>query len=215
MRFFRLLLIFSALCLPRVVLAGDAVPDAAQIDGEVAKKADWLKEARQCPASLLPKRVSTDYLTGDACKLNLGLCFMKCEAGDAASCYWLAYDTQQAGGSAETSDALFQRACKLGVVSGCTNRAAAMSAKAPQDMDVQHCAVQTYKKTCAHDEPWGCTMYALHLSRGIGVKADPDLALRMLARSCRYGKEDPACSNAMTLKQEILRNTQQKGGAKK
>lgn len=215
MRFFRLMLVLFALCLPRVVFAGDAVPDAAQIDAAVEQKADWVKEAQQCPAALLPKRVSTDYLMGDTCKLNLGLCFMKCESGNASACYWLGYDVQQAGGNADTANILFQRACKLGVVSGCTNRATVMSAGAPQDAAVQECAVRTYKKTCAHNEPWGCTLYALHLSRGIGVKADPDLALRMLARSCLYGKDDPACSNAMALKQEILRKKQQAAGAAK
>ncbi len=215
MRILRLMLIFSVLCVPGAAFAADAVPDAAQIDAEVGKKADWIKEAQQCPASLLPRRVSANYLMGDTCKLNLGLCFMKCESGDASSCYWLAYDVQQAGASAQTSDVLFQRACKLGAVSGCTNRAAAMSAKAPQDMAVQRCAVQTYRKACDHNEPWGCTWYGLHLSRGIGVKTNLDLALRMLERSCRYGKEDPACSNAMTLKQEILRQKEQGGGVKK
>ena len=214
MRFFRLMLLSFALLLPRVLFAGDAVPDAAQVEAAVAKKADWVKEAGQCPASLLPRQVSTAYLMGDTCKLNLALCFMKCEAGDAGACYWLGYDVQQAGGSSVTADVLFQRACKLGVASGCTNRAAAMSAQAPQDMAVQRCAVRTYSKTCAHNEPWGCTMYALHLSRGLGVKADPDLALRMLARSCQYGKDDPACSNAMALKQEILEKRQAAGAAK-
>jgi hypothetical protein len=215
MRIFPLMLISFALCLPRILLAGDALPAVAQIDAEVGKKADWVKEAGQCPASLLPRRVSTDYMMGDNCQLNLGLCFMKCEAGDAGSCYWLAYHVQQEGGAAQTSNVLFQRACKLGVVSGCTNRAAAMSAGAPQDIGVQRCAVQTYRKTCAHNEPWGCTLYALHLSRGIGVKVDLDRALRMLDRSCQYGKDDPACSNAMTLKQEILRKKQQADGAKR
>ncbi len=212
MRYFLFLaaLLLSPL-VPGLALAEGAPPAIAQVDAEIGKKAQWRKEAEMCPASLLPRRVSTAYLSGDSCQLNPGLCLLKCEAGNGGSCYWLAYAVQQGGGEAATSEALFQRACKLGVVSGCTNRAAAMSARAPQDGSVQRCAVETFKKTCAHDEPWGCTMYALHLTRGIGVRPDLDLALKVLDRSCRYGKEDPACTNGMTLRQEILRKKRAAG----
>jgi TPR repeat protein len=211
MRYFLLLAALLSLLVSGLALAEGAPPAIAQVDAEIGKKAQWRKEADMCPAALLPRRVSTDYLSGDSCQLNPGLCLLKCEAGNGGSCYWLAYAVQQGGGEAATAEALFQRACKLGVVSGCTNRAAAMSAGAPQDASVQHCAVETFKKTCAHNEPWGCTMYALHLTRGIGVKTNLDLALKVLGRSCRYGKEDPACANAMTLRQEILRKKQAAG----
>ncbi len=200
-------LLLTSLLLPRIALAVSPTPAIAQIDAEVAKEKRWLKDAERCPDTLIPKRQTSDYLIGDSCKITPGICLMKCKAGKGGSCYWLAYAVQQGGGKTQTSEALFQRACELGVASGCTNHAAGISAAAPNDNAVQRCAVRTYKKTCALDEPWGCTMYALHLARGIGVKADPDAALRVLNQKtpCKYGNDDPACRNAKALKAQLLR----------
>lgn len=214
MRYFRLVPVFLMLFMPHVLLAGDAVPAVQQIDAAVAKKAQWLKDAGRCPAALMPRRLSLDYLRQGKCDGNLAVCFLKCETGDGGSCYWLAYAVQQGGGQEQTSEALFQRSCKLGVASGCTNRAAGLSFAARQDMAAQRCAVRTYEKTCAADEPWGCTMYALHLTRGIGVKVDLDRALHALEKSCKYGKEDPACSNGTALRQEILQKQPHDGAGK-
>lgn len=206
MRLLLFLLALSALFLPSVALAAQPTPAIAQIDAAVAREKGWLKDARRCPASLIPRRQTGEYLMGDNCKITPGMCLMKCKSGKGSSCYWLAYAVQQGGGKMQTAQALFQRACKLGVVSGCTNRAAVMASQAPQDARVQRCAVRTFRKTCELDEPWGCTWYALHLTRGIGVKADPEAALKVLRKSCKYGKEDPACQNAMALKAQILRS---------
>ena len=73
----------------------------------------------------------------------------------------------------------------------------------PKDSQVQTCAAATFAKACSFDDPWGCTMYAFQLSRGIGVAQDRKLALRMLEKSCRYGSEDSACSAGLQLKGEI------------
>lgn len=207
MRLLFSLLAISALLAPQLAQAMNPTPAIAQIDAAVAKEKHWLRDAARCPVSLIPKRQTGEYLMGDSCTITPGICMMKCKAGKGGSCYWLAYAVQQGGGKPQTSEALFQRACKLGVVSGCTNRAAGMVAHKPSDESVLRCAVRTYKKTCALDEPWGCTWYALHLARGIGVKADPAAALRVLNSKtpCKYGKNDQACRNAMALKAQLLR----------
>ena len=74
----------------------------------------------------------------------------------------------------------------------------------PSDPSVQVCAAETFSKACALDDPWACTMYALHLSRGMGTKQDKNLALQMLAKSCKYGPEDEACTRGMALKKRLL-----------
>jgi hypothetical protein len=73
----------------------------------------------------------------------------------------------------------------------------------PDDSRVQACAATTFAKTCSFDDPWGCSMYALQLSRGIGVAQNRELALRVLEKACKYGTEDPACSSGVQLRREI------------
>jgi len=197
------LLLLSALLQPGAILAAEASPAMKRIDAQVAAQPDWLADARACPVSLLPERQSYIEVSSGDCKTGLAQCLAECKFGDARSCYWLAYGVQQGGGQEQTSEALFQRACRLGVVSGCTNRAAGMLTATPGAPAIQHCAARTFEKGCALDDPWACTMYALHLSRGMGVKADPALALRVLEKSCKYGADDPACRNAAALRKQI------------
>jgi len=78
-----------------------------------------------------------------------------------------------------------------------------MLADSPKDSQVQACAAATFAKACSFDDPWGCTMYAFHLGRGIGVAQDRELALKTLEKSCKYGAEDPACSTGLQLGEEI------------
>ena len=56
--------------------------------------------------------------------------------------------------------------------------------------------------------PWACTMYAFLLSRGIGLRQDKDLALKVLGKSCKYGANDEACIYGTRLKQELLHSVQ-------
>jgi hypothetical protein len=39
-------------------------------------------------------------------------------------------------------------------------------------------------------------MAGYHLARGIGVARDPTRAREVLAKSCKYGEEDQACTYA-------------------
>jgi TPR repeat protein len=88
-------------------------------------------------------------------------------------------------------------------MSGCTNRAAGLSEAKPNDMATQACAVDTYAKVCGFDDPWACTMYAFHLSRGIGVAPDPGKALQVLEKSCKYGPDDQACIYGERVRRDI------------
>ena len=208
---------FLALLLPGVGHASATQPDPAQsqrakIDLAVSKKADWLADARLCPATVMPRAIG-DW-GDDACKKGLAQCLAKCESGDANSCYSLAIAMQNGGKKTQTSEALHQRACKLGIASGCTNHAAGMYIEAPKDPAVLQCALHTYERTCAAGDPWGCTMYALHYTYGMGVKADYDVALRALAKSCRYGEEDDACRRARDIRKTIETARNESGASK-
>jgi TPR repeat protein len=162
----------------------------------------WLFPAESCPADVMAETEDKVVLLANACLPALEGCVSRCHLGEAPACYALALALQEQKIEAEIPEALFLRACKLGVRSGCTNRAAGM-----QDDEgkpgVLSCIVRTFRKTCNQGDPWGCTMLALFLSRGQGVKQDVDEALRVLKKSCTYGDDDPACRRAKELSRRL------------
>lgn len=176
--------------------------EVAAIAAEVLKQTDWLELAARCPAAVMPEQQAPDASRNNCAPGELKACMAHCTAGDGRACYWLAQDIQYKTKS-QAPDVLFQRSCKLGVASGCTNKAAGLSLDKPGDEGNQVCAAQTYAKACAFDDPWACTMYALHLGHGIGVQKDKALALKVLEKSCKYGPEDDACSSGMKLKRRL------------
>ena len=199
-------LIAAGLLLAAVLGAANAqqsAEEANDISRDVLNRESWLADSQKCPTELIAQNENRDYLMGNDCKPGkLASCLSRCSASDGGACYWLGYELQTHG-LPRASELLYQRSCKLGVVSGCTNRAAGMLDDSPKDSRVQACAAATFAKACSFDDPWGCTMYAFHLSRGIGVAQDRELALKMLGKSCKYGAEDPACSSGVQLRDEI------------
>ena len=112
--------------------------------------------------------------------------------------------TLQGTGETESirySEALFLKACSLGSVSACTNRAAGIQ-KIEGDKGLD-CALRTYEKACELEDPWACTMLGFHLADGKGVEKDLQGALQVIQKSCLYGDQDPACRNALILKKQI------------
>lgn len=197
-------------CLPLIGLAADSQV-LASIAARAEARADWVAQAALCPVGLIKPGPVRDYLNSNSCEGDFGACYSKCAGGDGASCYWLAYGLQQDKTAGNGVDILFQRACRLGVMSGCTNRAAAMLHARPTDPTVQRCAAQTFAQVCKFDEPWACTMYAMHLSRGLGVRKDARQALKALGSSCKYGTRDPACVQGLRLREELEAELKQDG----
>jgi hypothetical protein len=194
------------LALPGIAQAQEADVETRAVERQVLQKASWLAEARACPASAMPKPEILLGVAKNKCTSGKrALCLKKCSAGNASACYWLANELQDNKGSPLAVDALFQRSCKLGIMSGCTNRGARILNHGRNDPAAEKCAAQTFSIACASDDPWGCSMYGLLLSRGTGVPKNDDLALEVLGKSCKYGADDPACSGAMGLKATILK----------
>lgn len=193
-----------------LLLAGSAAAqapsaEALAVAGQVLDRQDWRALTQRCPASLMPEVQSFAYLNRNHCRTGqMQSCLAECAQSDAGACYWLAEALQEARVASPASEALFQRACQLGIVSGCTNRAAGLFNERQDDLEVQACAARTYDKACQADDPWACTMQAMHLSRGLGVKQDRQQALKVLQKSCKYGPEDPACTYGQKLKAAIL-----------
>lgn len=174
----------------------------------IAENTEWAADLQICPSKVMGRRKATDHLVANECKSgDLSGCLSKCTAGKPGACYWLAYELQQRSLPPRTYEVLYQRACKLGVMSGCTNRAAGILQEAGTSEEARSCAATTFEKVCAFDDPWACTMNALHLSRGIGVPQDIKRALKSLEKSCKYGPEDEACIYAGRIRRDIEANS--------
>lgn len=177
-----------------------AAADAAKVlENLEAAKPDWLPDLAKCPADVMPARETKSDYFKQRCAATLERCIGNCRAGNAGDCYAAALVLQEVRNN-PVSEALFLRACSLGIVSGCTNRAAGMD----KDNGVGNsCAVQTFEKGCERNDPWACTMIGFYLVRGIGVAKDPTRAKRLLAKSCRFGDADQACGYAKGILREI------------
>ncbi|MFN3302623.1 MAG: hypothetical protein ACK44A_02780 [Roseateles sp.] len=212
----RLTRLAAAFILSTAAMAQSPEPteaEVAAIAAEVVAHAHWLDHAARCPASVMPEQQAPDAGRDTCARGELKACLARCTAGDGGACYRLAQDIQHKTKS-QAPGVLFQRSCQLGVVSGCTNKAAGLSLEKPDDEGNRVCAAQTYAKACAFDDAWACTMYALHLGHGIGIQKDKALASQVLEKSCKHGPEDDACSSGMKLKSR-LQQPERKGALPK
>jgi TPR repeat protein len=126
-----------------------------------------------------------------------------CLRGDGNACYAAALRVQELGRTETDSEYLFLRACRLGIASGCTNRAAGIMKLEENRAGALECATQTFDAMCKLADPWACSMLALNLWKGLGTKRDLTRALQVLSGSCRDGEDDPACQAAVKLKRAI------------
>lgn len=168
------------------------------------KKPKWLYSEDICPFEVMPDFLSKVKNVSEGCLNNAEICLTECKKDDGLACYSLALWIQEEKGLLQDySERLFLRSCKLGVVSGCTNRAAAIINSQETDEKAIKCAVDTFEKTCEKDDPWGCTMFGFALYLGKGRPQDLDKAVKVLSKSCKNGVEDPACQSANQLIEEI------------
>ena len=203
----RAAILFAALvALSGTVHARQASVEASDIARQVLQHQPWVAETLACPAAAMPKPETLLGVTKNKCKPGKrGVCLKRCTAGNASACYWLATELQADNAADDAADTLYVRACKLGIMSGCTNRAAGLLHRGSNDSATEKCVAQTFSIACAAADPWACTMYATLLANGKGVLKNEDLALEALAKSCKYGPGDPACSHAVTLKATLLK----------
>jgi TPR repeat protein len=158
---------------------------------------DWLPKLDTCPADALPARDGPTDFSLDRCTSSVEQCLDRCRANDASDCYAAAIVLQRAK-DGPVPQALFLKACTLGLVSGCTNRAASMDSG-----DDISCSMRTYQLACDRRDPWACTMTGFHLARGVGVAKHIERARKALAGACRFGDGDDACLAAKQLLKDI------------
>jgi hypothetical protein len=159
----------------------------------------WLLPTDACPADVVSAVEVPMAPFEGMCEPALESCMRRCEAQDAVACYAAALHIQHSHARPQLSEALFLRACQLGISSGCTNRAAGILKLEPGRAGGDVCAARTFEISCNRHDPWGCTMYGLLLSIGKGVRQDVDQALAVLPGGCSAGPDDAACVAAQDL----------------
>jgi hypothetical protein len=189
-------LVLASIDFQRPAAASDAVKSV--LERMEAVLPEWLPELGKCPADVMPAREIKPNYFKERCATTLEQCLGNCRAGDANECYAAALVLQEVR-NGPVSEALFLRACALGIVSGCTNRAAGLDNSGPGDP----CSIRTFERACDRNDPWACTMIGFHLVRGIGVAKDSQRAKQVLAKSCQIRETDPACGYAQGLLREI------------
>ena len=159
-----------------------------------------------CPAQYLGEESTRAVFNNhyDVCSKRKLYCLSKCEKGSANHCAGLAFAMQSENAPKIYFERLYALGCKLGSISSCTNRAAGIMRYEKSRLS---CSVETFRLTCSDRDAWGCTMYGLLLSRGIGVEKDVELALKVLKTGCINGPEDEACKYAKSLMGEILNSS--------
>ncbi|MDQ3062676.1 MAG: sel1 repeat family protein [Acidobacteriota bacterium] len=171
------------------------------------KKPEWLFTGDDCPADIMPEIEKKIEYQAEGCAGDPDKCLEKCQADDANACYALSslLDEQREKEAADTQ-ALYLRACKLGISSGCTNNAAGKLNAAPDDEKTAKCAADTFEKTCSHDDSWGCTMYGTAWALGSGRPRNIDEAQKYLQKACiKFGDPSPACQSARKT-EELIKN---------
>lgn len=158
-------------------------------------KPKWLFEDFVCPLEIFPAvETKLNYSLAN-CAENPEDCLNECKNKDGNNCYALALLVQDKKGiDQDYSEALFLRSCQLGIISGCTNRAARIF-----DSNVEKdviCAAKTFEKTCDKNDPWGCTMFGVALALGAGIEENIERALQVFPKACQYREDHESCKAA-------------------
>lgn len=165
-------------------------------------KPEWLFGNMACPSEVMPANAGKPKYMSEGCKDNPGRCLERCQAEDPSACYALALLTEEYAEPANQGpQALYLRSCRLGIASGCTNRAANIAEMKPDDPHAQKCATDTFQKTCDQNDSWGCSMLGFALYQGIGRPKNIVEAEKALRKACETStdKSGPACKNATEL----------------
>jgi hypothetical protein len=175
----------------------DSVARAGALRAIVDRPA-WLLAPAGCIADALPSAFHDLAFGMRSCAGGrLEDCLSECEGGSAASCYEIGLEMQETHQAESLSGPFYERACRLGGASGCTNAAAAPS------LEKTACAGRTFQAVCDRDgDPWACAMFAMGL---MNAKGKPDVARARAAftKSCARGLDDPACVAATRLSEKL------------
>lgn len=190
-----LLLLFAA-CTPA------QEPDLNQTAETLSRDAPkWLYGPAEnaCPADVMTDHVVPVRYLSEVCVEAPKRCVEGCKNGNGNDCFAMALAVEPMRGQTRLADRLFYRACSLGVVSACSNRASSMAT------EESACQVRTYEKACNRSEPWACLTLGMYLARGMGVERDLPRARRLITESCELVDDEEWCAYGLDMLMEIDR----------
>lgn len=183
------------------LFAGGAHAQSLQeMDADVKRfDLSWLDPIESCPSDLIDrssKEISPDY---ESCEQGLSECVEQCRRGDEEKCFSAAATHELLENDAR-AHALYARACKLGVDSGCTNFAARLRYREQGD---ELCISNTFLKMCNRNEAWGCAMSSVVVWQGEGLEIDAAQATAYVNKTCEIDPDSDACDLAKEIQIEI------------
>ncbi len=198
---------FRVILIPLLLLFAGCTPAQEPADLDQTAKTltrdapKWLYGPAEnaCPADVMPDHVSTVRYLGEVCTEAPAKCVQGCQKGNGNDCFAMALAVEPIRGHTQLADRLFYRACSLGVVSACSNRASSMAA------EESACQVRTYEKACNRSEPWACLTLGMYLARGMGVERDLPRARRLITESCDLVDDEEWCAYGLDMLMEIDR----------
>ncbi len=152
-----------------------------------------------CPADVMTDRPAPIRYLGEVCIEDSRKCVEGCKAGVGNDCFAMALAVEPIRGYTRLADRLFYRACSLGVVSACSNRASSMAT------EESACQVRTYEKACNRSDAWACLTLGMYLARGMGVPRDLPRARRLITESCELVDDEEWCNYGLDMLMEIDR----------
>jgi hypothetical protein len=168
----------------------------------------------QCPAEMATSNNVGFESFSETCAQEPIGCIELCNRGNANACFGVGLLLQKDDDRSRGYDeALFAKACALGMPLGCTNRAAGMLSAVDDDGrsafgDVEatyDCTFRTFEMTCAADDAWGCMMLSMSLATGRGSPVDRQSAKAKLDRTCELLPGDGPCESAIAVRRWIDR----------
>lgn len=183
----------------------DVKLETQKVIENLQSKPQWLFPADACPVDVMPAVEHSIGYLGEGCAENPEIYLEKCQSNDGNACYSLALFLQDNQiHKTDYLEALFLRSCKLGIISGCTNNAAGFYDLDSKDSVKVKCAADTFEKTCSRNDPWGCAMYGIVLSSGVGREKNIKEALKYLHKACDESvDEGEACQQARQMEEQI------------
>lgn len=179
--------------------------ELSKVSEQINSKLDWLSFDEQFTSKIVPASSEALKYSDKGCRNNPNRCFEQCKKEDGNACYALALLFEDRK-SLEQNDSkpLFLKACKLGIISGCTNYAAGILNSDPQNIDINQTAKSIFEQTCEKKDAWGCTMYGMLLAESAESEDDFKNAIKYLKKACEFrSNEDEACKNAQTIIEQI------------
>ena len=185
--------------------------EAREVIEVIARDESLTAAAKACPADLFDRAqpwwrriVGTADIPRETCAANPRRCLTRClEWSNAEACFSLAQAIEEHDDVLEEyrKEALFARACALGMGAGCTNRAAGIRNgeyekdpfRALPEAERQVCQFRSFRADCERDGAWGCAMLGQSYQLGEGTEADLTKAREAFDKTCLIDDDFAAC----------------------